>query len=84
MSGYADEREKDSANNHTVHGPNSPILVTNNFAYKVSNSAVNPIRGDAVAKGRKATISTTDRKLIWNILINWIYSGTNETETRAE
>lgn len=42
MSGYADEREKDS---HTVHGLNSPILVTNNFAYKVSNPAVNPIRG---------------------------------------
>lgn len=45
MSRYADEREKDSANNHTVHGPNSPILVTNNFAYKVSNPEVNPIRG---------------------------------------
>lgn len=41
MSGYVD----DSAINHTVHGPNSPILVTNNFAYKVSNPGVNPIRG---------------------------------------
>ncbi len=44
MSGYAD----DSANNHTAHGPNSPILVTNYFAYKVSNPGVNPIRGAIV------------------------------------
>lgn len=71
--------------------PQQPYFSNKQFCIQSVQSSSKSHQGskcpysDAVVKGgRKAMISTTDRKLIWNIQITWIYSGTNEAKTRAE